>query len=74
MVLEKELLQNDRAPYGGVLVPWPQYYYYNDAVEKIFEAEAHPVECDTCSGPVLKSALISFGVGVMAGLYLESKR
>lgn len=57
--LETQIRKGDRAPFEGVLVPYPQYYYYQETVEVNFEREIHPPECD-CLRPI--------GVGFLAGV------
>lgn len=65
IILEKELVTGEKAPNGGVLVPWAQYYYYNDLVERSFQDEIRPPECDSCFRAILISALTFFVVGYM---------
>ncbi len=48
IILEKVLEKNERAPFEGVLVPYPQYYYYQEQVEINFAHEVQPPECDSC--------------------------
>lgn len=72
VVLEKELVKGDRAPFGGVLVPWPQYYYYNEQVELNFNHEAHPVECDSCVSSLVMSAALFFVIGFGSKVALDA--
>jgi hypothetical protein len=73
VVLEKELHPGDRAPTGGVLVPWPQYYYYNEMVERVYDSEVHPPECNSCLNTALLTGLSFFAIGFASGVYLGSK-
>lgn len=73
VVLEKELHPGDRAPNGGVLVPWPQYYYYNEMVERVYDSEVHPPECRSCFDSVLITGLSFLAIGFVSGFYIGSR-
>lgn len=66
--LERALSPGDKAPFEGVLVPYPQYYYYNEQVELNFERESSDEEsgCDMWTKLGLTAALFfitGFAVG-----------
>lgn len=65
IILEKEMVTGEKAPNGGVLVPWAQYYYYNDLVERSFQDEIHPPECESCFKTMIITALSFFVIGYM---------
>lgn len=62
ILLETQIRKGERAPFEGVLVPYPQYYYYQENVELNFEREVRPPECD-CLKPI--------GAGFLGGAFLS---
>lgn len=72
--LEKVLEKSDKAPFEGVLVPYPQYYYYQEQVEVNFDREVNPPECASCFASQLWSGVGVFALGLMAGIYLDASK
>lgn len=67
--LETALTAGEKAPFEGVLVPYPQYYYYNEQVELNFENESRSQEQD-CDSLYLKlglTAVLFFVAGFSIG-------
>ncbi len=71
---EKEILRGEKAPYDGVLVPWPQFYHYNSELEKNLAAKVEPVDCGSCFKSMVSTGLVFLVIGVLSGMYLESNR
>lgn len=74
VTLETSLTKNEKAPFEGVLVPYPQYYYYNEAVEKSFENEVGQLDCGSCLTPTVTTGTMAFVVGLIAGISLTLSR
>lgn len=68
--LETQMAKGTIAPFEGVLVPYPQYYYYNEMVERSFEYEHDDRE----EPNILWWALGFFTAGVVTGILIESER
>lgn len=65
--LEKVMNQNERAPFEGVLVPYPQYYYYQEQVELNFEKDILGPECDSCFDQAFWSGVSFLTIGILLG-------
>lgn len=65
--LETILSRGSTAPFDGVLVPYLQYYNYNDALERISE----PIHDDCDEWGSITMALGFFVVGMAAGLVID---
>ena len=74
VTLETDLAKSERAPFDGVLVPYPQYYYYNEQVELNFEREVQDSVCSSCAGESFWSSLIVGSLALSVGLYLGSPK
>lgn len=65
--LDTEILKGEKAPFGGVLISWPQYYYYNSNVDKVFEMERKlPSEPETPYWTYIQIGLLCLALGYVA--------
>jgi hypothetical protein len=65
--LDTEILKGEKAPFGGVLISWPQYYYYNSSVEKVFEMETRiPPEPESPYWTYVQIGVVFFLIGLAA--------
>jgi len=64
------LLQNQRAPFDGVLLPQSTYYEYQKDIEKFYKLKGYDhngyVSCDD-TPTLFKSDILNFVFGVVAG-------
>lgn len=68
-LLEVKLAPKEPSPYEGVLVPFPQYRWYQEQVEVNQKEELKPIH-DNCYGPL---AMVALGaVSIWLGFYTGS--
>ncbi len=72
--LEMAMKKNESAKFDGVLVPYPQYRYYQEQVEMSFDREIHPPECDSCIDQVFWSGVSFLSIGLLIGSILASPK
>lgn len=69
MDLETNMMKGERAPFNGVLVPYPQYYYYNEQVDLNIDYASQDQGHDCVYGPLglILAGVLFFAVGLGVG-------